>query len=158
MSLWFADRANGIGDVFANAFRAREKICVDDQCLTKEDIKKLLIITSGQSASPTSAVTSTTATTTLPAITEVIILGNNPQTIDVGDRWGDLGATASSTDANIANFGITTFVNGIKTTTASIDTRVAGEHIIIYKVMDGSTGTVYAEGTRTVNVLNTTPV
>ena len=76
----------------------------------------------------------------------------------MGDRWGDLGATASSTDVHIANFGITTFVNGTETTTVSIDTRVAGEHTIIYKVMDGSTGTVYAEGTRTVNVVDTTPV
>ncbi|MFH1170806.1 MAG: hypothetical protein V1704_04575, partial [Candidatus Vogelbacteria bacterium] len=39
---WFADVTNGIGDLFANTFRAKEKICVDDQCLTKEDIRSLL--------------------------------------------------------------------------------------------------------------------
>ena len=30
---WFADAANGIGELFADTFRAKEKICVDDQCL-----------------------------------------------------------------------------------------------------------------------------
>jgi hypothetical protein len=45
---WFADVTNGIGDLFANTFRAKEKICVDDQCLTKEDIRTLLQMKNGQ--------------------------------------------------------------------------------------------------------------
>ncbi|OGF74209.1 hypothetical protein A3E06_04440 [Candidatus Giovannonibacteria bacterium RIFCSPHIGHO2_12_FULL_44_42] len=47
---WLADAANGIGDVFANVFRANEKICVEDQCLTKDDIKRLLEIANGGAA------------------------------------------------------------------------------------------------------------
>ncbi len=148
MIAWFADAGNGIGEVVANVFRAKEKICVDDQCLTKEDIRKLLLLTRGQSESTTPVVTTTTT-----AITEVIIQGNNPQTITIGTIWGDLGATASSTDADIANFGITTFLDGIQTTTASIDTTATSTHTITYKVMDGSTGTIYAEATREVNVI-----
>ena len=56
---WLADAANGIGDVFANVFRANEKICVEDQCLTKDDIKRLLEIANGGAAptpSPTPVV------------------------------------------------------------------------------------------------------
>ena len=41
---WFAEATNGIKDLFANTFQAKEKICVDDQCLTKEDIRSLLEI------------------------------------------------------------------------------------------------------------------
>ena len=39
---WLADATNGIGNIFAGTFRAKEKICVDDQCLTKDDIRTLL--------------------------------------------------------------------------------------------------------------------
>ena len=44
LSAWLADARNEIGDVFANAFNAKEKICVDGECLTKDDIKALLLI------------------------------------------------------------------------------------------------------------------
>lgn len=47
---WLADAANGIGDVFANTFRAKEKICVEDECLTKDDIRALLDIRQGRGA------------------------------------------------------------------------------------------------------------
>ena len=57
VSSWLADAANGIGDVFANVFRAGEKICVDDQCLTREDVEKLLeLVGEGGSASVPSSV------------------------------------------------------------------------------------------------------
>jgi hypothetical protein len=42
ITTWLADATNGITDIFANTFRAKEKICVDDQCLTKDDIRALL--------------------------------------------------------------------------------------------------------------------
>ncbi|KKR70557.1 MAG: LPXTG-motif cell wall anchor domain protein, partial [Candidatus Nomurabacteria bacterium GW2011_GWB1_40_7] len=44
LSAWLADARNEIGDVFANAFNAKEKICVDGECLTKDDVKALLLI------------------------------------------------------------------------------------------------------------------
>ena len=49
---WFADTTNGIKDLFANTFRAKEKICVDDQCLTKDDIRTLLQMKNGQLVLP----------------------------------------------------------------------------------------------------------
>ncbi len=39
---WFADATNGIGSMMANVFSAKEKICVDGECLTKDDIRVLL--------------------------------------------------------------------------------------------------------------------
>src|SRR3989344_5923212 len=48
---WFADAANGITEMIATRFRAKEEICVDDQCLTKEDVRRLIdIARNGQTA------------------------------------------------------------------------------------------------------------
>ncbi len=38
---WFADTTNGIGTMVASVFTATEMICVDDECLTAEDIRQL---------------------------------------------------------------------------------------------------------------------
>jgi len=42
---WFADVGNGIVSIYANVFNAKEKICVDGECLTKDDIQALLLLT-----------------------------------------------------------------------------------------------------------------
>jgi hypothetical protein len=42
VSAWFADAGNGIGNIYAQTFHASDQICVDDQCLTKDDIRRLL--------------------------------------------------------------------------------------------------------------------
>lgn len=39
---WLSDANNGLNNIFGNNIYAKEKICVDDQCLTKSDIKSLL--------------------------------------------------------------------------------------------------------------------
>ena len=39
---WFADVGNGIGEMYANVFNAKEKICVDGECLTANDVRVLL--------------------------------------------------------------------------------------------------------------------
>ena len=44
ITTWLADAANGVTDVFANVFNAKEKICVDGECLTKDDISALLLL------------------------------------------------------------------------------------------------------------------
>ena len=38
---WFADATNGIGTMMASVFRASDMICVDDECLTADDIRQL---------------------------------------------------------------------------------------------------------------------
>jgi hypothetical protein len=49
VTTWLADATNGLGSVVAGVFQAKEKICVDDQCLTKDDIRALLVLTRGTS-------------------------------------------------------------------------------------------------------------
>ncbi|MCX6752147.1 MAG: tail fiber domain-containing protein [Candidatus Nomurabacteria bacterium] len=41
---WMGDATNGIGNMFANVFNAKEKICVDGECLTKDDVHALLLL------------------------------------------------------------------------------------------------------------------
>jgi hypothetical protein len=147
---WLADATNGIGDVFANAFHAKQEICVDDQCLNADDVKNLLALVNGM-ASTTSAGTSLGSATSALGIT---ILGNNPAHISVGDSYNDLGAmiSAGSPSADL-NLGITVNVDGGATTTPAdiaIDTTAPGTHIITYSVTD-STG-VTASAVRTVVV------
>ncbi|MDO8561751.1 MAG: tail fiber domain-containing protein [bacterium] len=166
---WLADAGNGVGDSFAKVFKASEKICVDDQCLTKEDVRALIVLAHAQTASaaeatatstiasnsdvgsydlPTSSATST-ADTEPPAIT---LNGLNPANLTVGDTYGDLGA--SVTDNISQNLGIYASLDGGATTTPEqiiIDTSAAGTHEILFSATDqaGNTGTA----TRTVNVL-----
>ncbi|MBX9906863.1 hypothetical protein K2X96_03125 [Patescibacteria group bacterium] len=42
VTTWLANAGNGIGSVFAGSFHAKDEICVDDQCLTRDDISALL--------------------------------------------------------------------------------------------------------------------
>lgn len=42
LTAWLGDAGNQIGDIFAARFQASEKICVEDQCLTSDDVKALL--------------------------------------------------------------------------------------------------------------------
>jgi hypothetical protein len=75
LTSWFASAGNGIGDLFAKTFRASEKICVDDQCLTKDDVQSLLSLVRSQSTAlggststtPSTGITITDASST-PAI------------------------------------------------------------------------------------------
>ena len=46
---WLADTANGVNSVVSNVFNAKEKICVDGECLTKDDVKALLLLARPQS-------------------------------------------------------------------------------------------------------------
>ncbi|KKW15623.1 MAG: Na-Ca exchanger/integrin-beta4, partial [Parcubacteria group bacterium GW2011_GWA2_50_10b] len=53
ITTWLADVGNGIGSVFANVFNAKEKICVDGECLTKMDIRALLDLVNSQTLNDT---------------------------------------------------------------------------------------------------------
>ncbi|MFH1170763.1 MAG: tail fiber domain-containing protein [Candidatus Vogelbacteria bacterium] len=69
---WFADVGNGIGDLFANTFRAKEKVCIGATCVNEEELKSLLrnINVEPLPDLPNEAIeaneATTTATTTLP--------------------------------------------------------------------------------------------
>ena len=162
ITTWLADAANGIVEVFANTFRAKEKICVDDQCLTKEDIRALLDIArnglpsgagatsggSGTGSSSSSAGTdsSSSGTDTEPPV--ITILGNNPATIEMGANYADLGATVS--DNRDTNLGVHVFIEGVEVQAVSLDTSTSSTHTIEYRATDSAGNTGIA--TRTVNV------
>ncbi|OHA80316.1 MAG: hypothetical protein A2675_00680 [Candidatus Yonathbacteria bacterium RIFCSPHIGHO2_01_FULL_51_10] len=151
---WLADAANGLTTVFANVFNAKEKICVDGECLTKSDIKALLEIAHGSSQSANAAIDSTTA-----ALTPIVISinGNNPATLNIGDTYGDLGALIISPES-AKNFGIKASLDGgpdMDISQISIDTTAAGTHTVVYSVIDQNNLTTTAE--RVVNVVGVTP-
>ncbi|MBI5742351.1 MAG: tail fiber domain-containing protein, partial [Candidatus Niyogibacteria bacterium] len=83
---------------------------------------------------------------------EIIVNGNNPATLNIGDTYGNLGAYASTTDQSIVALGVRTFQNGVEVAVPQIDTSTAGTSAIVYKIVDGN-GNILAEATRTVNVV-----
>ncbi|TAJ15028.1 DUF5011 domain-containing protein, partial [Patescibacteria group bacterium] len=82
----------------------------------------------------------TSIDTTAPSIS---INGNNPATISVGTTYADLGARITSLGDD--KYGIHIFVNGVEMSTVQIDTSVAGNHTIQYKVTDEAGNTGVAE-------------
>lgn len=133
---------------------------VPESLLTRDEVRALIQDAVKQLLAGGNMSTTDTATLALPNIptssVSIIISGLNPQTINVGSSWGDLGATVSSTDQHIVNFGITAFVDGVVMSVPAIDTTVPGTHSIVYKVINGATNTVLAEATRMVNVVGVT--
>ncbi|MDJ0665517.1 MAG: DUF5011 domain-containing protein [Acidimicrobiia bacterium] len=83
--------------------------------------------------------------TTAPVIT---LLGANPQTIEVGDAYVELGATAFDVgDGDISG--------SILIDASGVDTSTVGSYSVTYNVTD-SQGNAATEVTRTVNVMDTT--
>lgn len=81
--------------------------------------------------------------TTDPVIT---LTGANPQVIESGTSYVELGATASDNDA--------TFVGAPTADASGVDTSTPGSYVVVYSVTDpsGNTGTA----SRTVSVIDTT--
>jgi hypothetical protein len=127
---------NGIGSIFANALHAKEEICVDDQCLSKDDIKAMKArMTQAQSAASAGAQPSPSTTSSSSHGAVIQIQGNNPATIQVGDVYADLGAVITG-PAEDTNLGIDTLVDGLKSDTVTIDTSFPAEHVVTYRVID----------------------
>ena len=82
--------------------------------------------------------------TTVPVI---VLLGDDPVTIEVGDTYIDAGATAADTYDGDITSSIVTLSN--------VDTAIVGIYSVAFNVSDTS-GNAAAEVTRTVNVVDTT--
>jgi hypothetical protein len=81
-----------------------------------------------------SASSDTEATDTPPVIQ---INGDNPAIVQIGNSYNDLGATINGPQADL-NLGITTYVNGIETSSVQIDTSAAATDTIDYVATDQS--------------------
>jgi hypothetical protein len=130
-----------------------KKLCLEDVCVTRDELKALLDknqITPAESIYIGRSYVEATSTSPTVAV-EIIVNGNNPAILQMGDVYGDLGAYASTTDASIVALGVRAFQNGAEVATPAIDTSVAGTFTIVYKIVDGG-GSVLATATRTVIV------
>ncbi|TSD04963.1 MAG: hypothetical protein Greene07147_880 [Parcubacteria group bacterium Greene0714_7] len=78
----------------------------------------------------------------------ILINGNNPATIQVGNSYADLGALV--TDNVDQNIGMTTLLDGVETLTVNLDTSAPGTHTVTYRAVDVAGNT--ANVTRTVIV------
>ncbi|MES3005010.1 MAG: FG-GAP-like repeat-containing protein [Patescibacteria group bacterium] len=151
---WFSETTNGIGNMFANVFTANEKICVDDECLTKDDIRALLDLVQEQNNEPEEEETPESGDSIPPVIT---ITGSANLQIPLNSNYSDLGATVTDLDdENNANnnLGIYFNVNGVDMLSVSISTNATTTHTIVYSAMDEGGNWSYA--TRTVEVIEET--
>jgi surface protein with Ig-like domain len=115
-----------------------DRLCLDDVCLTKDDLRAFLesraasSTTPGQGSPATSTASSTPTDTEPPTLT---IQGDNPATITVGDTYADLGAIAHD-NSGIAV--VRTYQGGSEVTTPRINTRAPGSYLIEYRATDPS--------------------
>lgn len=151
---WAGDVTNGVGNFFANAIHAKEEICVDDQCLNKEQVKKLIELANTNVADASTLPTGTSTTSTDITAPVISILGDNPAEITVGTSYVDIGATVTDTgiDGIINNnLGLHYSVDGITLSEVTIDTSTSTTHTVIYSAQDQSGNWGYA--TRTINII-----
>lgn len=128
-----ATAGNGITSIFADAVHAKDEICVDDQCLSRDDIREVLKLTKTKSTSQTASGGGAAATSGQKAIIEV--QGNNPAIIHVGETYADLGARITAPQTAL-NLKIATLVDGLESSEVAIDTSFPAEHVITYRVID----------------------
>jgi hypothetical protein len=120
------------------------KLCLDDVCVTKDQLRAMLAgaaqpSTTGSGSSPTTS----TPDTIPPTVT---VSGSNPAHIHIGDSYADLGANV--TDNVDKNLGYKTFLNGKLVSDIVIDTSAAATDTIDYVAVDQAGNT--ATSTRTV--------
>jgi len=131
-----------------------QTLCIGHTCLDEAQLESLLAAESqnASSADPavaTSSNTSGAATTSISESPIILINGDNPVIIQVGDSYTDLGATITGPQADL-NLGIQTFVNGTEMSPVQIDTTQAATDTIDYVATDQSG--LAATSTRTVIV------
>jgi hypothetical protein len=129
-----------------------QTLCIGHTCLDEAQLESLLAAESqnASSADPavaTSSNTSGAATTSISESPIILINGDSPAIIQVGDTYTDPGATITGPQADL-NLGITTYVNGVEMSPVQVDTTQATTDTIDYVVTDQSGLT--ATSTRTV--------
>ena len=154
---WFADAANGIGEVFARVFNASEKICVDGECLTAEDIRNLkqiagIAVSRRPAADPGSGSATSSGLKAEGSDTDAPVIemyGEPEVSVSVGASYVDRGAAIAGSEEDRLLRLITT-VDGEEVEVVSIDPSAPGERVVRYRATDqaGNKG----EAMRTVNI------
>ena len=143
----------------ANGITTKDQLTGEDYCVyVSGGVMKTTKGACGtsQSALVTGALSNGVMATSTAGVT-ISIHGNNPATINVGDTYGDLGATITAPTSAL-NLGIKVSIDGgslIDMSNISIDTTGAGVHHIVYTVVDQSNATTTAE--RILNVISLAP-
>jgi hypothetical protein len=144
---WLADAGNGITDIFANTFHAKDKICINETCINEAQLQALIAGNgsggNGGGSAPSGG-EEAPADTTPPVIT---LTGEATINLNLGDAYTEEGATGvDETDGNVA-----VIVSG------SVDANADGTYVITYNAHD-TVGNNATEVTRTVIVgTGTTP-
>jgi hypothetical protein len=132
---WLGNVGNGIGNIFAGTFKAKDKLCINNTCVTESQLQSLLANANvgggggggGDSTAPV-----------------IALVGSTPINIDINGVYADLGATATdNVDGDITSKII---VTGLP-----IDTSLQGIFTIHYNVADVA-GNNATEVTREINV------
>jgi hypothetical protein len=145
-----ATAGNGLSSIFADAIHAKDEICIDDQCLSREDVETLLKITKNKPSPQAATASAPVVSSDEDEKVTIEIQGNNPATIQVGDVYIDLGARIIAPESAL-NLKIDTLVDGLLSETVTIDTSFPAEHVVKYRVID-SAGYV-SEIDRTIRVI-----
>ncbi len=139
----------------ANVVYVKERLCIGDTCITESDLQELLLLReegsqNGSTGDDSGGTEQDDTPEELPADTTapiIIMQGNNPALLTVGESYADLGAVATD-DSGIAT--LRTYYLGTEVTAVQIDTTQVMEHIITYVARDLTGNT--ATSTRTVIV------
>ena len=151
-----------IANLVVGTVRVENQLCVDDVCVSKDQLKALLVQAGGTAAGPVdtpcpqgdTVCLAPTATTTPISGPTITIQGNNPAEIEVGTSYVDLGVITR--DSNGTDLSVRNFVNGVRVEMISLDTSSSTTYTIDYSATDNNRLT--ATSTRTVIVKNPAPI
>ena len=135
-----------VANLVVGTVRVEDKLCVDEVCVSKDQLKALLVQV-GATTPPPSPLPEGEGEDE-PISPTILIQGNNPANIEVGATYVDLGVIAR--DSNGLDLSVRYFVNGGQVSQISLDPATSTSYTIDYSAMDNNNLT--ATSTRVVNV------
>jgi uncharacterized LabA/DUF88 family protein len=137
-----------IANLVVGTVRVENQLCVDDVCVSKDQLKAMLVQAGGGITPPDGTPPYQGVDEGVVGVPTILIQGNNPAEISVGATYVDLGVIAR--DSNGLDLSVHYFVNGAQVSTISLDTSTSTSYTIDYSATDNNNLT--ATSTRVVNV------
>jgi hypothetical protein len=155
ITTWMGEAGNGITKFFVGEVHVTDKLCADDICIDKDQLKDLLIKAGGISNLPqaTSAAAGGDNTPSpVPAVGDIeppviTLTGEATINLNVGDPYTEQGATATDD----VDTSVDVIISGL------VDTTTAGAYTITYNAKDIADNSA-VEIIRTINVNEVAPV